>query len=445
MCPGIDVGCATLVAHVEETELGSVHGSQTTGGEREEPRRLDRGEVVGRYVVVEVLGVGGMGVVYAAYDPELDRRVALKLLNPRGAGSRAEKGRARLLREAQALAKLSHPNVVSVHDVGEHEGQVFVAMEFIDGVTLKAWIRQGPHPWREVVDVLSRAARGLMAAHAKEMTHRDFKPDNVMLRGEGLQRRVVVMDFGLASTPSTSAEFDATASASLASNLDLDSLTRTGAVMGTPAYMAPEQHAGHTDSLSDQFSFCVTLYEALYGSRPFRGDTLPEQVAAVTTGEVEPAPARSPVPRWLREVVLRGLAADPEARWPSMQALLQALHADPSRKRWALAGGAVVAGGLVAVVGYGAVRDRQLEAACRDEGRAAEASGGPSSAPASRRRFRPARCRMSTRCGPGPSLGWMPARPRGPRGASALARLARCCPSRCSRCRTPASNLGLAA
>jgi predicted Ser/Thr protein kinase len=364
---------------VDETELGSAFGSQATGTRQEPVKRLRRGEVVGRYVIVEQLGAGGMGVVYAAYDPELDRRVALKLLNPRGHASGSSKGRARLVREAQALAQLNHTNVVTVHDVGEHDGRVFVAMEYIEGTTLKLWFRSTPRPWREVVQVFLLAARGLMAAHAKEMTHRDFKPDNVMLQGDGANRRVVVMDFGLASAPTSAqsgVDFDPSASASLASTVDLDALTQTGAVMGTPSYMAPEQHAGHSSPHSDQFSFCVTLYEALYGRRPFRGTTLPELVGAVSSGDIEPPPSPTKVPGWLRDVVVRGLAADPDKRWPSMSALVQALQADPSRRRWALTG--VVA--LVATAGTALVldtlSDRRLAKACAEERMAIEQTWG---------------------------------------------------------------------
>lgn len=359
---------------MEETELGSQHGSLTTGRSSDDgARKLERGDAVGRYVVFEMLGRGGMGVVYSAYDPELDRRVALKLLLPRGSETKRSRGRARLLREAQALARLSHPNVVTVHDVGEHEGRVFIAMEFIDGETLKPWLARGPHPWKEVVEVLSAAGRGLAAAHAKRMTHRDFKPDNVMLEAE--TGRVVVMDFGLATAPGTSSDTDDETSLPSGTSLgDLpDDLTKTGAVMGTPAYMAPEQHAGAPTASSDLFSFCVTLYEGLYGQRPFVGTTLPELLGAALRGEFRPPPPRSTVPRWLRDVVLRGLAGRPDDRWQSMDTLLQALQDDPSRRRWALG---AVAGVLLVVGGlYGAsvVRNERREQACEQRSHAVDA------------------------------------------------------------------------
>jgi tetratricopeptide (TPR) repeat protein/predicted Ser/Thr protein kinase len=320
-----------------------------------------------------MLGRGGMGVVYSAYDPELDRRVALKLLLPRGDEKKRSRGRVRLVREAQALARLSHPNVVTVHDVGEHDGQVFIAMEFIDGDTLKRWIKKGPHPWKQAVEVLSAAGRGLSAAHAKRMTHRDFKPDNVMLEADS--GRVVVMDFGLATAPDIASlsDVESSLSSSLSSGDSSDGLTRTGAVMGTPAYMAPDQHAGQPTAASDQFSFCVTLYEALYGHRPFAGTTLPAVMGAALRGEFRPTPQRSSVPRWLREVVVRGLAGRPRDRWPSMDALLQALQNDPSRRRWAFGGAA----GLVLVVGglytSNVVRDERRQADCEKRSEAVDA------------------------------------------------------------------------
>ncbi|MGH1344511.1 MAG: protein kinase domain-containing protein [Nannocystales bacterium] len=355
---------------MEDTELGSLHGAEGTSPRFAEPRNLARGEVVGRYVIVDKLGAGGMGVVYSAYDPELDRRVALKLLNPRGGVSRASRGRARLIREAQALAQLNHTNVVTVHDVGEHEGRVFLAMEYVDGITLAAWIAQGPHPWHEVIEVLTAAAHGLVAAHAKDMTHRDFKPDNVMLTGPPEDRRVVVMDFGLATAPSAqeeSAEFEASTSSSLAASVDLDSLTRTGTMMGTPAYMAPEQHTGTADQHADQFSFCVTLYEALYGSRPFVGSSAPELLAAAVYGDLQPAPPGDAVPKWVREAVVRGLEADPAARWPTITALVDALHDNPSRRRWLAAGLGGVVLTVASVYGITLFQDQRLHAACADE------------------------------------------------------------------------------
>ncbi len=315
-----------------------------------EPTALVIADAVGRYVVVSRLGAGGMGVVYAAYDPELDRRVALKLL--RG-GDESGVATGRLLREAQAMAKLSHPNVIAVHDVGEHEGSVFVAMEFVDGGTIGQWAREQPRGWREIVRVFTDAGRGLAAAHAHELVHRDFKPDNVMVGKDG---RVRVMDFGLArasadpSAPVTAAtESDPRKPSVDALRSDL---TRDGAVMGTPAYMAPEQHLGLVvGAPADQFAFCVALYECLYGERPFPGET-PAQIAFnVLEGELRDPPSGTDVPSWVRAVVVRGLAREPQARWPSMHALIAALGRDPSQQRRVYMGSfAVVA---IAVGGWG--------------------------------------------------------------------------------------------
>ncbi len=338
---------------------------------------LSRGEAVGRYVVVDVLGFGGMGVVYSAYDPKLDRRIALKLLRPHGGPSRQARGRARLLREAQALAQLNHPNVVTVHDVGQHEDQVFVAMEFVDGLTLKAWVEQGPHPWKRVVGVMTAAGRGLSAAHAKKMVHRDFKPENVMLTGDG--RRVLVMDFGLVTALELgdSGELDPSLEELLPSNVGEVPLTMTGRALGTPAYMAPEQFRGRSGPASDQFSFCVTLFEALYGKRPFRASSIQGLLRAIMSQGIEEAPPRDHVPRWLRDVVVRGLASKPKNRWPSMHALLDALGHAPSRMRWYAVGAlgvAVLAGG---VYGVGELQEHRRRVACDQRATAIDELWGP--------------------------------------------------------------------
>jgi tetratricopeptide (TPR) repeat protein len=296
------------------------------------------GQQLDRYLVISKLGAGAMGVVLAAWDPKLDRKVALKLLADRAGGSSS--ARERLQREAQALAKLGHPNVVGVFDVGAHEGLLFVAMEFVAGLTLGAWMRSvdSPRPWKEVLAVFMPAGRGLAAAHGAGLVHRDFKPDNVMLGDDGRTR---VMDFGLARALGDEAvgeRFDG-------SSTPVDRLTRTGAMMGTPAYMPLEQFRGQgVDARSDQFSFCVALYEALYGERPFVGATVAALMAALTDERIRKPPANASVPAWLREVVVRGLARDPDRRWPSMQALLDALANDPvPRRRRRLAAGMLVA------------------------------------------------------------------------------------------------------
>jgi tetratricopeptide (TPR) repeat protein/predicted Ser/Thr protein kinase len=324
-----------------ETTLSTTEGAfspvRTSSGRKgpvkEATPLLPQGSKLGRYVVLERIGSGGMGVVYAAYDPELDRKVALKVLRHGGGKSPAERQeqRTRLLREAQAMAKLSHPNVITVHDVGTVEGQVFLAMEFIEGRTLGQWMKDGPHDWRRTLSIFRAAAQGLAAAHAAGLVHRDFKPDNVLM---GTHGRVLVTDFGLAR-PAAGKTGAFTSVSTLPSSAQLltASLTQTGALVGTPAYMAPEQLAGErTDALSDQFSFCVALYEALYGERPFEGRALGELMANVSSGHIRPPPQRASVPRWVRRVILRGLATEPEERFADMTALLAALRADPSKR-----------------------------------------------------------------------------------------------------------------
>ncbi len=311
---------------------------------------LTRGSLLGRYAVLDILGHGGMGVVYAAYDPDLDRRVAVKVLRTRGSDrERRAAGHARLLREAQAMARLVHPNVVHVYDVGSIDEAVFVAMEFIDGRTLKEEVAQrraaDGSNWRELLALYVAAGRGLQAAHDAGLVHRDFKPDNAMVTPD---ERVVVLDFGLAGAagPSTvSADKLEVASAPSQSGRLGDPLTRTGAVLGTPAYMAPEQMMGQpVDARADQFSFCVALWEALYGERPFDGGTFQELRARVLSGEYRSP--RGNLPGWVRRALEQGLQVDPDERFPSMHALLRALGNDPRRWRNRIAIGALGVGAL---------------------------------------------------------------------------------------------------
>jgi tetratricopeptide (TPR) repeat protein len=331
---------------------------------------LERGQAIDRFVVLGLVGRGGMGEVYAAYDPELDRKVAIKLLRARGD---AADGRSRLFREAQAIAKLQHPNVVVVYDVGTFGQSVFIAMEFVEGRTVSGWLHAGARTRREIMDVYLAAGRGLAAAHAAGLVHRDFKPDNVMVTNDG---QVRVMDFGLARQVAEAAGeaiaarkileaavADAPGGAAIDPEATLElgrrgtgtgvtttsgkylsvKLTQTGAMLGTPAYMAPEQFAVRpTDARTDQFSFCVALYEALYGKRPFEGDTFLALMTSVTTGAVSAPPAKARVPGWLRKVLLRGLATDPAARYPSMTALLAALATDPTIRLRRILGAVVV-------------------------------------------------------------------------------------------------------
>jgi serine/threonine protein kinase/tetratricopeptide (TPR) repeat protein len=301
---------------------------------------LPAGAQVGRYKVLECIGIGGMGVVYGAYDPELDRKVALKLLR-RGVAGDQERRNARLRREAQAMAKIADPNVITVHDVGLFEGRVFIAMEFVEGTTLTKWMRETPRPFKDVRNVFSAAGAGLAAAHRAGLVHRDFKPDNVLIGHDG---RVRVTDFGLASFrdgvnledtdgPSTEHSDPVTASGPIVATL-----TKTGALVGTPAYMSPEAYRGRrVTAASDQFSFCVAMYEALYGERPFDGRTLAELATNVTSGSVRIL-RDSNVPVRVRELIMRGLSVDPAQRFPSMQALLVVLNRRPSRtaRRWAM-------------------------------------------------------------------------------------------------------------
>jgi len=316
---------------------------------------------VGRYVVLERIGSGGMGVVYAAYDPELDRKVALKLLRPDRAGAAGEAA-LRLQREAQAIARLSDPHVVAVYDAGTFGNQVFVAMEFVEGKTLRQWLAETKRSWWEILEVFVPAGRGLAAAHAAGLVHRDFKPDNVLLGTDG---RVKVADFGLARPAGeVGCEGSGPMPGSGSGGLLASPLTEWGAVMGTPAYMAPEQlRGGAADARGDQFSFCVALWEALYGQKPFAGTGLREMLDAERRGEVGEPPEGSGVPARLQPVLRRGLSASPEARYPGMTELLHDLKRDPSviRRRWLVAAAIVlVSGALFSSLGYFQARRAQL-------------------------------------------------------------------------------------
>ncbi|HWB75275.1 MAG TPA: serine/threonine-protein kinase, partial [Nannocystaceae bacterium] len=301
---------------------------------------LERGVSVGRYVLLDELGRGGMGIVYAAFDPELDRKVAIKLLRVRDED--ATQARARLLREAQAMARLDHPNVVAVHDVGTFDDHVFVAMEFVDGVTLRAWARAQPRGWREVVEVMTLAGRGLAAAHGVGLVHGDFKPDNVMIGGgrSGSGPRIRVMDFGLARREGEQTGADEHARSALL-------------VIGTPGYVAPERLAGQpSDARADQFAFGVSLWELLYGVPAFGGTTPLEIASNVVQGQLASPPRSADVPGWLRALVLRALSAKPQDRFATLDELLAALTRDPSRRRrraaLLLGSAAIVVAGLSA-------------------------------------------------------------------------------------------------
>lgn len=403
-------------------------------GESSEPASASTGAIkLSRYVLLTRIAAGGAGVVYSAYDPELDRRVAVKLLLPLETAKGDDTAAAvRLMREAQAAARLSHPNVVAVYDVGTYdlgdgelaalthdlereEGDehrtpqrrgVFVVMEFVEGSTLRDWTRSGHRSWREVLRVFLSAGEGLAAAHAKDLIHRDFKPGNVIVGTDGRAR---VLDFGLArlvgnrpdleeTSPRREPSSDRTivddggeeapppvmdeeATVQYASNaLQVPSgdgyaevkiiesrLTRTGTVMGTPAYMSPEQHqADKADETSDQFSFCVAMYEALYGDRPFSGDTLEALGEAKAAGKFAAPSDRGGVPLHVRRALTRGLSPEPSDRFTSMRALLDELARDPGRRRrqlLALGGLGLVA--VAAVTGY-RMREQTQQALCAE-------------------------------------------------------------------------------
>ena len=294
------------------------------------------GDRLGRYRLERPLGIGGMGVVHCAFDPDLERRVALKVLRK---VDRSDEARLRLLREARALAKITHPNVVNVHEVGTADGRDYVAMELIDGDSLDAWLKAKHRSTGDVIAAFTAAGRGLAAAHAAGLVHRDFKPHNVLRDQHG---RIVVTDFGLARGVESKEDisFDTT----LPPGTAADELTKTGSLLGTPAYMAPEQwDHGPVGPSADQFGFCVALWEALSGERPFKGDTFEDLKQEIRRG-----PEKldcSKVPRRLRKVLRRGLDPDPAKRYPSMDALLAAITRAERRPGVAIviASGAVVA------------------------------------------------------------------------------------------------------
>lgn len=280
------------------------------------PERM-LGRRAGRYVLRDIIASGGSGFVYLATDVALQRTVALKLIVP-PASVDTQLAREFLLVEAQAVARIDHPHVVKVHDIGELDDMVFLAMEFVEGQNLRQWQRRARRGWREVLDVYAQARSGLAAAHAAGVVHRDVKPANIMLGDDG---RVRVLDFGLAVPAVEPGANQVTSKGGPEDVDDVDSHPE-----GTPAYMAPEQLRGRVvDARSDQFSFCVALYEALYGRLPFPGAGTPEYVECRARGEIQPPTTASRVPAWLFPIVARGLAPDPAARHADLDALGKAI------------------------------------------------------------------------------------------------------------------------
>ncbi len=336
----------------------------------QESAALEPGTYVGRYMILNMLGRGGMGAVYTAYDPELDRRVALKLLSiQRDSETAALRSRERLLREAQALAQLSHPNVVSAYDVGTVGNDVFMAMELVEGKTLQDWVQEQKPSIERIVAVMVAAGRGIVAAHKVGMIHRDIKPENILVGDDGRAR---VLDFGLArAVAGEDLETPAEGQPSLASEGSVSGdwshkpITMAGAIMGTPGYMAPEQYLGaEVDQSSDQYSFCVTLYQMLYGARPHKARSYQEMKRKITCEPVR-APARKKISKSLRKIVMRGLSLLKEDRYPSMAHLLADLSRDPRlfRRRLWMATAAVIL--LGSGFGSAAIMNAQRQKMCQ--------------------------------------------------------------------------------
>lgn len=304
-----------------------------------EPKRL------GRFAVLRLVGQGGMGKVYAAFDEQLDRRVALKVIAPSKASS--PEARQRMVREAKAMARLSHPNVVAVYEAGEQDDTTFLVLEFIDGPTLDAWLAEEERSAQEILDAFAAIGAGLVAAHDAGVVHRDFKPANVLFSRGGTPK---VADFGLAATSGQPDALESTDEIPIARGEGR--LTTTGYAVGTPMFMSPEQWSGEAaDARSDQFSFCVALYKALYGRDAFEGSTPEARRDAVLDGAPREPASATAVPPWLWAPIKRGLARAPDARFEDMRQLLGALQADPRARRRRL--GLLGAGALV-VIGVGA-------------------------------------------------------------------------------------------
>jgi predicted Ser/Thr protein kinase len=332
-------------AHDEDEALAATVAPDDLKALESKPRvvsgpRPVQGTRLGRYLMTEKLGAGAMGIVWRAEDPELGRKVALKLLKRPDAALTE-----RLVREARSMAQVNHPNVVAVYDVGTTEGSTYIAMELVEGKSLRQWQQtQTSRAVPEIVEAYIEAGRGLAAAHAAGLVHRDFKPDNVLIGDDG---RVRVTDFGLAAAkPGESGH---------AHPIGDVNLTTSGSVLGTPAYMAPEQFTGgNVDSRTDQFNFCVSLYEALYGERPFEGKTFEELGNNVAAGKVKPAPEGKQISNALRATLLRGMSVKPGDRFPTMDHLLAELGRDRARP-WRI--GTIALASVALLLGIGLASD----------------------------------------------------------------------------------------
>src|SRR5580704_12828762 len=331
--------CRQLVAALagtgDDSDVATHPRDKLTESQAGKLPALSIGDRVGRYLVLSTLGAGGMGMVFAAYDPQLDRKIALKVLRT-NLGANTADARKRLKREAQAIARLNHPNVVGVYDVGTTTSgeDVYIAMEFVEGDTLTTWLKRYPRTWREILEIFAQAGRGLMAAHSVGLLHRDFKPDNVLVGSDG---RVRVTDFGLARSlfGIDDSNRGPVADGDPAKLIQVD-LTATGTVLGTPRYMPPEQLQGpNIDARSDQFSFCVALYEALYNVHPLSGAT---SVAMLERGTpAEPPPADTRVPSKVGRAVMRGLSRERSDRFAAMAELMTELAPPEPRPKLRMA------------------------------------------------------------------------------------------------------------
>ncbi len=384
--------CSDTVNYLVGAFASEASTPRHTIGRHALPRTGDR---LGRYVILDAVGAGAMGAVYSAFDPELDRKVALKVLPPQRREG-GEQLRARFLTEARAMANLSHRNVISVYDVGQEGEFAFFTMELIDGQTLTQW-SSAAHSVAEVIEVFAAAGRGLAAAHSSGLVHRDFKPDNALIGNDG---GVHVIDFGLARFTTPSMDTPSGEDEPADPDTDLRTSTRTGSLLGTPAYMAPEQLAGEPSGApADQFAFCVSLFEALHGHRPFSGGNVGALSEAIDSGPS--SDSSRAVPRRVRRVLTRGLSVQPSDRYPSMDALVAALTAR-TFSRWAPTMLVALATGGLALTANYALTDHRGVNCERDAAHLAQAWG-----PARRTALLEALAAHRTPASSGPTSEWL--------------------------------------